>query len=523
MSTPYLSAADARDLRRSRGVADSLAVLLKYSDVVLHRKLSPDSPIARIIFDVLEQIRCEALVDKRYVGIRQNLDVAFGSWCLEARRDRVDESAVGLLVYTVTHMARARLVRITIDEDVDSVIETTRASIGSIIGTSLRELRSHVGSQTNYAVHAVDIAERIAAFAGPVAKLQAADSDAGGFYRLLVPAEWESSEPEPTQFGQRSGGASSTGFSFEGLAGYHVFTKAFDREIDASTLYRDNVLQHLRSDLDEQVGAQSVSVHRLADRMRQLFASPVIDGWNFGEEEGVIDARRLSQLIATGSSRNIFRSNRIVPAADTAIAFLIDNSGSMKSQRHRTVAVLVDTISRALDLAGVANEILGFTTGGWSGGHAATSWRAAGAPPSPGRLNHVDHIVYKSADATWRQSRRSIAALMRTDHFREGVDGEALVWAHSRMMNRPEPRKAIVVISDGAPMDTATVRENGEGFLTSHLSAVADQIERSSPVQLGAIGLDLDVSPYYRSTAEVDLSGTLTLSDYDCLRSLLSQ
>ncbi|MDG2261263.1 MAG: cobalt chelatase, partial [Actinomycetota bacterium] len=429
MASPYMSPVETMTLPRSRGIADALGALLRYSDLDLHRTSSPSEPLARVVFDVLEQLRCEALLDPVLAGSARNLDAAFDGWCMDARNQQVGESAVGLLVYTVTHIARARLVRITMDEEVDALTETTRGNIGAIIGGPLRELRGTVTSQAEFAVHAVDIAERIAAFAGPVAASEAVHDELSVFYRMHLPQDWGADESHEAEVSA----GSSAGLALvdlQRIGGYEIYSRAHDRQLDAGLLYPTPILDECRRRLDSLISAQAVSVHRLARRMRALFAVDAAEGWVFGVDEGVVDGRRLGQLVARTTSTDIFKRDRIVAATDAVVTFLIDNSGSMKLQRHESVAVLVDTLVRALDLAGVKSEVLGFTTGAWSGGVLAGEWRAAGSPEHPGRLNQTDHIIYKDADTSWRRSRRSVSALMRTHHFREGVDGEAVIWAH---------------------------------------------------------------------------------------------
>lgn len=518
LATPYLLAGDDISVPRSRGVADALAMLLSISDLDLHLAGRPSDPLARLLYDVLEQLRCEALVPPTLVGVRANIEAAFRAWCAESRRTRVDETAVGLLVYTVTHMARARLVRTLIDEDVDNVIESTRANLGRLIGGELRELRGLVGDQQRYASVARDLAERVAAFAGVVSARGGVAEAAEGFFELMLPPAAPDDGELP---GAGRSGNDGRGFDLGALGGYHVWTRAHDRELRGEALYPDVVLARARAELDTLVSAQAVSVNRVAHRMRLLFSVPDHDGWTFGQPEGVIDGRRLGQLVARSTNRDVFRRDRVQPTSDTVVAFLVDNSGSMKHQRHQMIAVLLDVTARALDLAGVTSEILGFTTGAWSGGEPARSWRRAGEPERPGRLNQVDHIVYKDADTSWRRSRRSIAAMLRTAHYREGIDGEAIMWAHERLLRRPEPQKVLVVISDGAPMDTATVAANDRAFLADHLSRVADAIERTSPVVLGALAVDLEVSATFRRSVEVDLSETLTIGSFDVLTRLL--
>jgi cobaltochelatase CobT len=186
----------------------------------------------------------------------------------------------------------------------------------------------------------------------------------------------------------------------------------------------------------------------------------------------------------------------------------------MKAQRYETLAVLADTLSRALDLAHIPHEILGHTTGAWTGGQAQVDWRAAGKPEDPGRIAEVLQIVYKDADTSWKRARHSLAAMQLTRHFRESIDGEAVIWAHDRLMRRPEPRKVLVVVSDGAPAAAATNKANRNGYLADHLRSVVDFIERRSPVEIGALTTDQDVSNIFRRSVPIDLDATLTLGAY---------
>jgi cobaltochelatase CobT len=210
----------------------------------------------------------------------------------------------------------------------------------------------------------------------------------------------------------------------------------------------------------------------------------------------------------------------MAPRCETVVSFLIDNSGSMKRQRYEAVAVMVDIYSRALDLAGVANEILGFTTGGWTGGQTIESWRRAGSPENPGRLNDRLHVVYKDADTPWRRARDSIATLLSTHHFREGLDGEALEWAAGRLRRTNAARRCLVMISDGAPMDSATSQNNPEGFLTGHMMRVIRRIERAGEIELAGIGIDLDLDAFYDRSLVLDLTGTLGNAEFRALESL---
>ena len=381
-----------------------------------------------------------------------------------------------------------------------------------------------MSDQRSYAEPALEIARLVAELAED-ADERDATRQVRERLQLLVPPtrdgdDADGDESGPDVIGRPSGGTRGSETDLGSLGGYHVFSTEGDREVRGDDLYPDVVLARHRAALDAQVQAQAVSVPRLALRLRRVFASDQTERWSSAEELGVLDRQRLARLVARPDDRNIFRLARTERHADTAVTLLVDTSGSMKSQRLESVSVLVDTYARALDLAGVACEVLGFTTRGWSGGRAAVEWRAAGEPAAPGRLTELEHIVYKSADETWRSARLSLAAMAKSSHYREGVDGEALMWALGRLQRRRESRRVLVVISDGAPMETATTATNRPGFLHDHLAAVADHIERCTPVELGAIGMHLDLERFYRNHTSVDLAGTLTLAQYRVLETV---
>ncbi len=507
------SPATTGGIEQRRGVMDGLGLRVRHSDPDLHQRLSPQPILQRIVFDIAEQFRCEALADPALPGVTTNTAAAFERWSDAARAARVGETGVGLLVFTVTHMLRSRLLRVQTTEAVDDLIEVTRGNLARLIGHAIKELPASIASQPEFAVPAAEIARLVAELVEDASESSDDAPRSVVDNALLIPIDWELLEEIAA--GQTAGRSAATP-----APGYHVFTAAYDTEMSAVDLYRPAVVRELRRTLDRQIEAQAVSVARLAQRLRRLFPSPSPDGWTGGEEDGVLDPSRLAQLVADPTNRLVHRRERLRPTADAAVTFLIDTSGSMKQQRFETVAVLTDTLVRALEMAGATSEVLGFTTGAWGGGRAMAQWRDQGSPPDPGRLNEVQHIVYKSAESSWRQARLGMAAMLRTDHYREGVDGEAIEWANRRLLQRPERRRALVVVSDGAPMDAATANANRDGFLGDHLRSVATGIERDRLVQLGAVGIDLELDEFITNSVSVDLTGTLTIGSYDILERL---
>jgi cobaltochelatase CobT len=263
------------------------------------------------------------------------------------------------------------------------------------------------------------------------------------------------------------------------------------------------LLAEQRERLDRRVAAQGVNVARLARELRALLAEPARDGWDGGQEEGHIDGRRLAQLIASPTERRLFRIEREEPIADCVVSVLIDCSGSMK-EHIESVAVLFDVLLRALEQAGVASELLGFTTNAWNGGRAQRDWMRAGRPPHPGRLNEACHMVFKSASTSWRRARPNIGALLKADLFREGIDGEAVEWAMRRLLARDEERKLLIVVSDGSPMDSATQLANDAHYLDHHLKDVVARHEAMG-AEIYGVGVGLDLSPYYSRSHVLNL------------------
>ncbi|HEY4066696.1 MAG TPA: cobalt chelatase, partial [Burkholderiaceae bacterium] len=295
-----------------------------------------------------------------------------------------------------------------------------------------------------------------------------------------------------------------------------VFTTAYDRELAAASLVRAEVLKDYRQRLDRRIAGLGVNLAHLARDLKALLALPQRDGWDGGQEEGQIDGRRLAQLVSSPTERRLFRTEREEPRADCLVSVLIDCSGSMK-EHIESVAVLVDVWVRALEQAGVASEVLGFTTGAWNGGRAQRDWIRAGRPAHPGRLNEVCHLVFKDAATSWRRGRAGIAAMLKAELFREGIDGEAMGWAMRRLVARDEARQMLIVISDGSPMDSATALANDAHYLDHHLKDVVERFEAQG-AEIYGVGVGLDLSPYYSRSHVLDLSGPL---DHALFRELI--
>jgi cobaltochelatase CobT len=495
---------DDDDFGSFRGAADGIALRLTRSDAALHRRLAPSDPAERMVFELLEQLRVESLAPDAMPGVRRNLAHRFERWSETFVDSGLAESARGILLFTLAQTVRTRLTAEPMPERTSDLIETTRGMLVGRIGHELAALRRHRGDQQAYAPHARAVAATVAALLasrdderGDADDERDRDDGRAGF-RLLMEFDGESGDG----FALADSGTSRV--LAESDDGYRVFTRAYDREVEAASLVRAALLAEYREKLDARIAAQGLNVGRLARQLKALLATPQADGWDGAQEDGRIDGRRLAQLVASPTERRLFRAERIEPLADCLVTFLIDCSGSMKAGIE-SVAMIVDAFVRALEMAGVPSEVLGFTTGAWNGGRARRDWLRAGQPRHPGRLNEVCHLVFKSADTPWRRARRGIAALLKADLFREGVDGEAVDWAVSRMQGRAERRRILLVVSDGSPMDTATHLANDEHYLDHHLRDVVQRHEAAGSAEIGGIGVGLDLSPYYARSQALDL------------------
>lgn len=500
------------DFASFRGAADGLALRLRLCDEALHQRLAPHEPIPRMLFDMLEQFRVEALAGAEWPGVQRNLNHRFEQWTLGFHHAGGTDSARGLLLFTVAQMARARVSGSPPPEAVEDLMEATRAGIAPLLGHGLAGLRRARHDQAAYAELALQIVRAVAQRLEDAAGNE--ESDASGDGRDVDERLVFGLSMDPEDLDEAAGTMAEVQPGRSGVLdaaphGYRVFTCAYDCELRPAERVRKPQLDAYRQRLDARVLAQGLNIARLSRELHALLAAPADDGWAHAQEEGLVDGRRLAQLIASPTERRLFRHELREPLADCVVAFLIDCSGSMR-QHIESVALLVDVFTRALDGAGVASEVLGFSTGAWHGGRAMRDWQRAGRPPHPGRLNEAAHLIFKDGHTPWRHARRGIAALLHAEPFREGIDGEALAWAASRLHARSERRRVLIAVSDGCPMDGATALANDANYLDHHLQQVAGEIEAEGTIELCAVGVGLDLSPYYGRCQAIDLDAGLS-------------
>lgn len=523
VQAPHLAfSLESNDFCLMRGAMDSVALREQHSDLEMHRALRPSHPVERLIFELLEQLRVETLAPEQMLGVKHNLLAQFQRWSYAYHRSGATESALGLLFFTVCQICWSRITGEPVLHETEDLIEATRAGLAAVLGNDTASLRRCRFDQAAYAVHARSIAQLVAGMvneavdeAGRTGVAKAKKNQRNTFTMLL---DFDSDEGE--EFSGATNYDSRTGPWTEG--GYRIFATDHDIVVPAHTLVRQTLLRELRTLLDAKVSEHNFNLPRLVRMLSAALAVPKTDGWEDGQETGHIDGRRLSQLITSPSERHLFRILHTKPHVDCVLSILVDCSGSMKSH-NEPLTIVIDVLARALEMAGVTTEILGFTTRAWHGGRACKEWERQNRPAKPGRLNELCHMIFKDADTPWRQGRRDIAAFLKTDLFREGVDGEAVQWACKRLQLRTEARRILLVISDGSTADGATSLANDPLYLQRHLKAVVQHHETTQDVEICGVGIGIDLSAVYTRSLIVDLTEALsTPLFYDLVRLVTS-
>lgn len=489
-----------------RAVADGLALRLLASDRAIYDASCPDDEIGRLLYDFFEQVRLEATAASEWPGVRANVQARFRAWAQGFEHSDLIETSLGILLFTVMLTVWSRVTGCVLSEAQQDLLEATRAGMASEIGAELYALRRQRDDQQAYARTAAQLAAKISAnLAAEIAldaREQKPERDHRSLFSLLLTPDAQQEE------GFDVAPAGQSRVFDQHQSSYRVFTRRYDRIELAASRVRRAELKQFRQQMDEDRAELSIGVAQLAKLFRRIFRIPQDDGWVFGQEEGILDGRTLSQLVASPAETRIFRQDQVIDRVDQAVTILLDCSGSMRVHARR-LSVLLDTLLRALGMAGVQTELLGFTTGAWNGGRAMKDWQRQGKPDYPGRLNEVCHLLFKQADTSWSRARLDIAALLKNDLYREGVDGEAVVWASQRLLEQSARRRTLIVVSDGCPMDSATQYVNDDYYLASHLQQVVRQT-MAQGIDVVGLGVGLDLSAYYARSLAIDPLQALT-------------
>ena len=546
-----------RDIAIARGQGDAMAMRLASHDPESHRKRAPMDPMARAAFDALEQARVEALGCVRMPGMAGNIGEMLEDRLFRANFAEVSDKGDAPIAEALGLLLREKLAGVPVPPSGHALVDLWRQEIEDKGGRSLDELLTLYEDQDAFARTAKALLRDLDLV--PESELEDPDASEEETEDDAESEQGDSSDQSPEQGegendsqdasqDEQAGDSEETG-DVEGMesdmadtdedaaaeAGedapmpppakdggerlsnqfnYKVFTTKFDEIVKAAELCPPDELDQLRGLLDKQLENLAGAVARLANKLQRRLMAKQNRSWQFDLEEGLLDTARLTRVVTDPMQALSFKVENDTDFRDTVVTLLIDNSGSMRGRPITIAAICGDILARTLERCGVKVEILGFTTRAWKGGKSREAWLEAGRPANPGRVNDVRHIIYKAADEPWRHARRNLGLMMREGLLKENIDGEALEWARKRLMARPEARRILMVISDGAPVDDSTQSVNAGNYLEAHLRQVIEDIETRSPIQLVAVGIGHDVTRYYRRAVTLldaeELAGALT-------------
>ncbi|UDF04411.1 cobaltochelatase subunit CobT [Asticcacaulis sp. AND118] len=535
---------NARLSANVRGQADRLALKVAHHDSGVHVRARPIDTASAEAFDVLEEARLEAIGANALGGVRKNLRAALEADLDRSGLGRKEEKSELNLADILGLIAREIMTGDPVPQEAQRVVNLLRGEIEQKTGQSLNELADLIGDQKAFTQKAREVLRALDLTDDSQDAKEEEKNDEGEDEQSegndpSAEAEEDAEdqddsrpqqEEEPTggddqsqtgdeDFTQMSGdpqslaegsadevvdgeAAEASQMQTPNAAGerkdYDIYTKAFDEVINAEDLCDPEELERLRGFLNQQLANLSNVVARLANRLQRRLMAQQSRSWNFDLEEGVLDAAKLTRVIIDPSAPLSFKQEKDTEFRDTVVTLLLDNSGSMRGRPIMVAAICADVLARTLERCGVKVEILGFTTKAWKGGQSREQWVRNGKPAAPGRLNDLRHIIYKAADNPWRRANKNLGLMMREGLLKENIDGEALQWAYSRLLGRPESRRILMVISDGAPVDDSTLSVNSGHYLENHLRKVIADIEGAGRVELAAIGIGHDVTRYYR-------------------------
>ncbi|TGQ67393.1 cobaltochelatase subunit CobT [Mesorhizobium sp. M00.F.Ca.ET.186.01.1.1] len=546
--------ASKTDIAITRGLGDSMALKRACHDVRIHSKLAPEGKAARAIYDAVEQARVEAIGSRAMQGVADNIGSMLEDKYAKANLVDVKDKADAPLEEALALMVREKLTGRAIPKSGERLVDLWRPWVEEKAKADLDGLSDKLEDQQAFArivremLASMEMAEELGDDQetedsednddnqpqGEEQSEEGGEDDSGSEQSQSEDAEAsaddeQSAETEASDAtaddlsddddadAETPGEARRNDNPFTNLPkeiDYKVFSTAFDETVGAEELCEEEELDRLRAFLDKQLANLSGVVGRLANRLQRRLMAQQNRSWDFDLEEGYLDPARLVRVVIDPMQPLSFKQERDTKFRDTVVTLVLDNSGSMRGRPITVAATCADILARTLERCGVSVEILGFTTRAWKGGQAREKWLKDGKPPNPGRLNDLRHIIYKSADHPWRRARRNLGLMMREGLLKENIDGEALLWAHNRLIARPEQRKILMMISDGAPVDDSTLSVNPGNYLERHLRAVIELIETRSPVELLAIGIGHDVTRYYRRAVTIvdaeELAGAMT-------------
>ena len=557
MRLPQVSRRMSRDeVLVARGTADALALHRKYHNNATHSKYCPQGSIAQELYEAMEVARCEAMGARDMPGTAGNIDAKIGAEATQKGFDQITDRADAPLAtatgYLIRHLATGR----DLPAGAQNVMELWRDFIEGQASEQLNNLNDILSDQADFARFARQIISDLGygdqlgddpdemddEAQDDAEQTEEDDQDPDSTGQDESSEDEADANPEQSQDEQQDPTAAQISLDdsaddeidddadmpegdapqeppaplpvSEADPDYKVYAQNFDEEIKAEDLAEPVELERLRAYLDQQLEPLKGAVARLANKLQRRLQAQQNRSWLFDLDEGILDAGRLARVVSTPTTPLSFKMEKDTEFRDTVVTLLLDNSGSMRGRPISIAAICADVLARTLERCNVKVEILGFTTRAWKGGQSREHWLNEGRPQQPGRLNDLRHIIYKGADAPWRRVRSNLGLMMKEGLLKENIDGEALEWAHRRMANRPEARKILMVISDGAPVDDSTLSVNAANYLEKHLRDVIAMVERRKAVELLAIGIGHDVTRYYERAVTItdveQLAGAMT-------------
>ena len=499
-----LAASTTQAIAICRGHADAAACRLRYHDSTILRRYAPAGGNARALYEQFEQIRCEILGSRQHAGVAANLQNIVAEQCQQIAASGLRDWQIAL-TDILPLLLREQLSTTPLPTEIRFILSRWRSHP---VVTELNRLTSSLDDQAAFAQESTSL----------LAELGISDQDDAEqpITQQTVMLEQDSDDeinneenkedakPEQQLLDRVTGAPWYPEQEDITTSVYQAYTTEFDEHIEAEELCSAPELARLRGLLDEQLQPLQNLISRLANRLQRHLLAQQERAWEFELDEGLLDTRRLPQVVMNPLTPLAFKREKVSPFRDTIVTLLIDNSRSMRGWPINIAALSADILARTLERCAVGVEILGFTTRSWKYGQSGEHWQAAGKPANPGRLNDLRHIIYKTADVPWRHAKNNLGLMMRVDILKQNVDGEALLWAHQRLLQRPEQRRILIMISDGVPIDEFTLVANSPAILDRHLRQVIAWIEQQSPVQLAAIGIGHDVTRYYRQATMIE-------------------
>ena len=556
MRLPQVSRRMSREeVLRARGTADAMALKHRFHNAQTHNRYVPDGQMARDLYDALETARCEAMGARTMPGTAGNIDAKLQNDACRLGYDQVNDPNAVPLATAAAYLLREAATGRELPPAVKQAADQWRGFISDKTANALNDADALLDDQAEFSKFARQLIEDLG-YGDQLGEDPDADDldgedeveqenleedtpendqgDDGESDDNDEGQQDEQSQGAEQQLAQMSSEESDSSEEFEEIddpegqpplsppnppvsdadPNYEVYTSGYDEEVHAEELAEIQELERLRAYLDQQLEPLKGAVSRLANKLQRRLQAQQNRSWQFDMEEGMLDAGRLARVVANPTTPLSFKVENDTEFRDTVVTLLLDNSGSMRGRPISIAAICADVMARTLERCQVKCEILGFTTRAWKGGKSREDWLAAGRPVGPGRLNDLRHIIYKSADAPWRRARPNLGLMMKEGLLKENIDGEALEWAHRRMMSRPEARRVLMVISDGAPVDDSTLSVNAANYLEKHLRDVIAMIEKRKAVELIAIGIGHDVTRYYDRAVTItdaeQLAGAIT-------------